>query len=300
MSSAVPASPGRTSSCWRLRFPPSTAAAPAWPRTSGRCASTASRARRCRARYASPPPCMRWRACWRARAGSSSAAPWRPDAFAPLTLRTWRFAYPAHPAAATGRVGCMRMRKARRRGAWRILSVLGSICRQGIVASDLAMHDSIPTKPALAALARHLAARRNVILRNWQRSVELDPELTTSSGLSRAQFNDHIPQVLDAFERRLQARDPVEKDVAFEDQKSSAAGHGLHRWQQGYKQRETIREWGHLHYWVLHELEDYAQANPHLQSSVMPIARRALVRLCGEGVCESAASYERLQRTEAA
>ena len=32
----------------------------------------------------------------------------------------------------------------------------------------------------------------------------------------------------------------------------------------------------------------------------MPIARRALVRLCGEGVCESAGSYERLQRAEAA
>ena len=162
------------------------------------------------------------------------------------------------------------------------------------------MRDSSDVKAELTTLAQHLAARRNAILRNWQRSVERDPELTTSSSLSRAQFNDHIPQVLDAFERRLQSQDPVEKEVAFEDQKSSAAEHGLHRWQQGYGQRETIREWGHLHYWLLSELEDYGQAHPELQSSVMPIARRALVRLCGEGVCESAASYERLQRTEAA
>src|SRR4029077_5117496 len=95
-------------------------------------------------------------------------------------------------------------------------------------------------------------------------------------------------------------QDPVEKELAFEDQKSSAAEHGLHRWQQGYGQRETIREWGHLHYWLLSELEEYGQAHPELQSSVMPIARRALVLLCGEGVCESAASYERLQGTEAA
>jgi len=161
------------------------------------------------------------------------------------------------------------------------------------------MSESDRIKDALADLARHLAARRQHILRCWQQSVESDPELTTSAGLSRAQFNDHIPQVLDAFERRLQARDPVEKDVAFEDQKAGAAGHGLHRWQQGYKQRETIREWAHLHYWVLHEIEDYGLAHPELQPSVMPIARRALVRLCGEGVCESAASYEQLQRTEA-
>jgi signal transduction histidine kinase len=162
------------------------------------------------------------------------------------------------------------------------------------------MRDSSDVKASLVELARYLATRRQAILRDWQHSVELDPELTTSSGLSRAQFNDHIPQVLDAFERRLQAEDPVEKEVAFEEQKCSAAEHGLHRWQQGYHQRETIREWGHLHYCMLTELESYGQAHPPLQRTVMPIARRALVRLCSEGVCESAASYERLQRTEAA
>ncbi|HEY1873871.1 MAG TPA: sensor histidine kinase [Steroidobacteraceae bacterium] len=162
------------------------------------------------------------------------------------------------------------------------------------------MSDATDIKTALATLARHLSARRAVILRNWQRSVEADPELTTFSSLSRAQFNDHVPQVLAAFERRLQARDPIEKEVAFEDQRTSAAEHGVHRWQQGYHQRETIREWGHLQYWVLSELEEYALAHPGLQATVVPIARRALVRLCSEGVCESAGSYERLQRTEAA
>lgn len=162
------------------------------------------------------------------------------------------------------------------------------------------MSDATDVKTALATLARHLSARRAAILRNWQRSVEADPDLTTFSSLSRAQFNDHVPQVLAAFERRLQARDPVEKEVASEDQRTSAAEHGVHRWQQGYHQRETIREWGHLQYWVLNELEDYALAHPALQATVLPIARRALVRLCSEGVCESAGSYERLQRTEAA
>jgi len=66
------------------------------------------------------------------------------------------------------------------------------------------------------------------------------------------------------------------------------------------RQREAIREWAHLQYCVLNELEDYALAHASLQATVMPIARRALVRLCGEGVCQSASSYERLQRTEAA
>jgi signal transduction histidine kinase len=162
------------------------------------------------------------------------------------------------------------------------------------------MTESNPIKAELSRLAVHLAARREHILRNWQRAVERDPELTTPSGISRTQFNDHIPQVLDAFEHRLQAEDESEKAQAHSEQKRGAAEHGLHRWQQGYNQRETIREWGHLQYAVLSELEDYGRAHPQLQGDVMPVARRALVRLCGDGVAESAARYERLQRTEAA
>jgi signal transduction histidine kinase len=162
------------------------------------------------------------------------------------------------------------------------------------------MSESVHIKAELSALAAYLAARREQILRTWLRAVELDPQLTTPSSISRAQFNDHIPQVLDAFEHRLQAEDADDKAQARSDQKHSAAEHGLHRWQQGYNQHETIREWGHLHYALLNELEDYGRAHPQLQSSVLPVARRALVRLCGEGVAESAARYERLQRTEAA
>lgn len=162
------------------------------------------------------------------------------------------------------------------------------------------MSEAVHIKAELSALAAYLAARREQILRTWLRAVELDPQLTTPSSISRAQFNDHIPQVLDAFEHRLQAEDAEDKAQARSDQKQSAAEHGLHRWQQGYNQRETIREWGHLHYALLNELEDYGRAHPQLQGSVLPVARRALVRLCGEGVAESAARYERLQRTEAA
>jgi signal transduction histidine kinase len=162
------------------------------------------------------------------------------------------------------------------------------------------MTDSNQIKAELSALASYLAGRREQILLCWLRAVELDPQLTTPSGISRAQFNDHIPQVLDAFERRLQAQDAEDKAQAHSDQKQSAADHGLHRWQQGYNQREAIREWGHLHYALLNELEEYGRAHPQLQGDVMPVARRALVRLCGDGVAESAARYERLQRTEAA
>src|SRR6516164_6579142 len=44
---------------------------PARLRMSGNCGSTASSAKRCKARCASPRPCTRWHACWRAQAASS-------------------------------------------------------------------------------------------------------------------------------------------------------------------------------------------------------------------------------------
>ena len=107
----------------------------------------------------------------------------------------------------------------------------------------------------LHGLAERLAQRRPEILRAWHRLVGDDPELTTASSISRAQFYDHIPQLLDAFEHRLRAESMADKNEASAEEKKSAAEHGLHRWQQGYNQSETMREWAHLHLCLLDELE---------------------------------------------
>jgi signal transduction histidine kinase len=152
----------------------------------------------------------------------------------------------------------------------------------------------------LAALAAHLAANRRAILRAWRAAVDRDPQLTTASTISRAQFNDHIPDVLDAFQRQLCAHTPAEHAQAQVDEKESAAGHGLHRWQQGYDQRETMCEWGHLHLVLLEEIERFGAQHGQLESSVLPTARRMLVQLCNGGICESAGRYARMQRSEAA
>jgi signal transduction histidine kinase len=151
----------------------------------------------------------------------------------------------------------------------------------------------------LDALASHLDARRSTILHRWRSAVDADAELTTASALSRTQFYDHIPAVLDAFEHKLHAQQRREEVAAERDQKDSAAGHGLQRWHQGYQQREVMREWGHLHLCLVDELESYAAANPGLEADVMATARRALAQLCSDGVCESAAQYARLQQIEA-
>jgi signal transduction histidine kinase len=153
---------------------------------------------------------------------------------------------------------------------------------------------------ALTKLAAHLAARREVILAAWRRAVDSDPELTTASSITRAQFVDHIPAVLDAFQSRLSAHLASERERAGQEQKESAAEHGLHRWQQGYNQPETMREWGHLHLCLLEEVEHFEALHPDTGREEIQAARRELIRLCSEGMCASAARYTHLQQKEAA
>jgi hypothetical protein len=55
----------------------------------------------------------------------------------------------------------------------------------------------------LNGVAEYLHAARQRILQSWHDSVSHDSELTTASVISRTQFNDHISQILDAFEHRF-------------------------------------------------------------------------------------------------
>jgi signal transduction histidine kinase len=150
------------------------------------------------------------------------------------------------------------------------------------------------------ALAAYMRQSREKLLAEWRRRVEQDPELTTASSITRSQFTDSIPKVLDAFEQALRADDAIRETQADMEQREGASEHGLHRWQQGYDLRETLREWAHLHQCILAELESYSERARGLAPEVTRRAREVLLRLCGEGACESAARYNRLQQAEAA
>ncbi len=155
------------------------------------------------------------------------------------------------------------------------------------------------TDEQLAQLATHLSTRRSIILHCWRMAIENDPELTASESLPRTQFNDHIPELLDAFEKSLVVWPRGESQAAAEQRKDDAASHGLQRWQQGYHLREVTREWGHLHMCLAGELASYSTSHPELAPDVMPTAWKELARLCSQGVSESTSQYFHLQQTEA-
>lgn len=152
----------------------------------------------------------------------------------------------------------------------------------------------------LDALATELLQRRELILDEWRRTGDAAAQGGIESSLSRVQFNDHIPAVLDCLAHTIRGW-PDEYDPAgAQDQDARVCEHGLQRWQQGYQLRELIREWGHLQICVAEELERYAAAHPDLDPTVMPAARRAWLRLCASGVTESATQYWRLHQSESA
>jgi signal transduction histidine kinase len=162
----------------------------------------------------------------------------------------------------------------------------------------------------LAALGKHLATRRAAILEAWRTAARSDGALGSSRVLSRAEINDHIPELLEAFETDLSGTPeaPPEAPRDVEDAAptrpdsgaSDAAAHGLRRWQQGYELIEVTVELGRLNECLCAELERYAAAHPELTPAVMAEARRRWARACTLAIGESTTQYHRLQQLEAA
>ena len=167
------------------------------------------------------------------------------------------------------------------------------------------MESDPSARSQLTALAVYLHGRREAVLDAWMKAAGSDPEITTASALTRMEFRDHIPAVLEAFTRAL-AKGPADGGQsaavsAIEDEaREFGAKHGLQRWQRSFHLRELIGEWGHLHFCLLRELDEYFLAHPELPPNIAPAARAELVRLVHGGLTESADQYSRRARDEAA
>jgi signal transduction histidine kinase len=152
----------------------------------------------------------------------------------------------------------------------------------------------------LQALAAHLKTRRTQVLEAWSRAAQQDPQITAATTLSRAQFFDHIPPMLDALNRRIEAMGIADTLAATQDGVANAEGHGLQRWQQGYNEQEVMREWVWLNACLANELERYTADHPNLEPGVMSTAWRVVSEFVVGGMSESVSQYAHLQRADAA
>jgi signal transduction histidine kinase len=151
----------------------------------------------------------------------------------------------------------------------------------------------------LEAFAAHLRQRKEAVLAAWRKAVKDDPQLTSATSLPRTRFDDHVPDILDAFMEKLDQW-PGDAAQAHAAQRDAGQRHGAHRWQQGYYLPEVAAEWRHLQLVLLDEVERYARDHSDILADTLAHIRRSLVVLCAEGVEQSIAEYVRLQQVSAA
>lgn len=156
------------------------------------------------------------------------------------------------------------------------------------------------TQQQLVELAKFLLLQRAEILKIWRQVADDDPQLTSSSPLSRQQFENNIPHVLDALGNRLRIwPEPLSSTQAQKETQASQA-HAAHRWQQGYDLRSLVREWSHLHTVLSDFFDDYAAQNRPLAETVAHASRKILADLFLENMSEGIAQYGDLLQSEAA
>ena len=147
---------------------------------------------------------------------------------------------------------------------------------------------------SLADLVSYLFTRREAILGNWRNSCEQDPVLNKISTLTREEFDNLLPIVLNILEQRLLGQ-PEEADSAV-----AANNHGLHRWHKAHSLIETMQELDHLTKVLYHELQTFQTLFPQTHARLLLQVQEQITGLMSEATRGSVQKYDELQRFEAA
>ena len=110
----------------------------------------------------------------------------------------------------------------------------------------------------LHALADFLCERRQEITRQWVEAVRTDPAIPASTKLPHEELVDHLPQLFDDLAETLGGVAAPREEIA-----SHAQAHGEHRWWQGFRFTELLREISILRRIIsVRHLSDFAAAHP--------------------------------------
>jgi signal transduction histidine kinase len=159
--------------------------------------------------------------------------------------------------------------------------------------------DDQSIRAQLSALAQHLLEAQEQLLQTWRAITERDPASSVTSHMTRAEFADHIPQLLEVYSAKLRAWPQPDSSTLVNSARTSAAAHGSHRWQQGYNLKDMGREWGRFNEVLVAFLDTYGLTQRELHPRTLPEARRALAHLLNEGISSSIDEFYRLQSVEA-
>ncbi len=146
---------------------------------------------------------------------------------------------------------------------------------------------------SLSAIVSYLFAQRETILNNWRTTCQTDPSLSRGLSLSREEFNNLLPLILDILEARLLGKEPV-ADPAI-----TAQAHGLHRWQKSFDLLNTMRELSHLTQILYSELTIFQELFPQTDTTLLLQVHQQIAQIMQETMEGSVFKFDELQRLEA-
>ncbi|QJD81668.1 sensor histidine kinase [Spirosoma rhododendri] len=150
-----------------------------------------------------------------------------------------------------------------------------------------------PQQQPAHTLVAFLFSRRETLLNKWRTACEADPELPQLASLSRQEFNNLIPLLLEILEQQLLGKTPPD------DALLTARLHGQHRWQKALGLAALIRELNHLATLLDQELHLFGQLYPQTNPAALLQAHTCISSLFRQVVLGSISKFDELQRLEA-
>ncbi|AKD54813.1 sensor histidine kinase [Spirosoma radiotolerans] len=143
-------------------------------------------------------------------------------------------------------------------------------------------------------LVTFLFNRRETLLNNWRTACEADASLKKISTLTREEFNNLIPSILESLEQQLMGQ-PVQTDPVL-----AAKSHGLQRWQKSLSLVNLLSEYNHLLMALFNELKLFRQVFPQSDPDIVLQAQQHIMLLMTQTLGGSVVKHDELQRLEAA
>src|SRR6185295_14366922 len=150
----------------------------------------------------------------------------------------------------------------------------------------------------LSDLGDYLLAHRREIIGEWLRAVEQNPDISSSDHLKdKEELADHLPELCQNLAELLKS---PQSDQNRAEVFRAARVHGRHRWRQGYRLEEVIREASVVRRIISHSwLDAYARKVPKLDRGTRRAAENIIHQAVDDVISDSAEQFveEQLKAT---
>jgi RsbT co-antagonist protein rsbRD N-terminal domain len=146
----------------------------------------------------------------------------------------------------------------------------------------------------LSKLGGYLLAHRAEIIGEWLRAVEKNPEIKSSEVLRYKELVDHLPKLFENLAELLKSghSNPKRSEVCRD-----ARVHGKHRWRQGYRLEEVIREASIVRHILFDRwLDLFAREEPEFDGKSREVAENIIRQAVHDIFTESVDQFEEEQQ----